>query len=207
MVHRRLRKVTLTAITMASAIAFTAMDATGGSAATTAAANPGYVTAVRQQDSSARLVQVARANVRSGAAAAHGDPYYLCYASNHNECVAPVIHTDVFDITGAFPYASLSFMDEYTTPNGNAWWLITEGDDLCLNWAGPDDNGVYADTCQPGDPNELWYNHNPGQLINLGGNEDEGEESYLTLCPNSMLLCVVQPGFATIIVWYERSST
>jgi hypothetical protein len=87
---------------------------------------------------------------------------------------------------------SIVFINRYVTPNGNAWWELQSVEyGLCLNWApaGPDGDLVYWDSCQAGDANELFYNHVPGQLINLAGNETFDLESYLQPNVCSGLLC------------------
>jgi hypothetical protein len=123
-----------------------------------------------------RGMPTARSQSRA-ASAQSGASYVLCSADN-GYCLAAGIHNDVYAITD-FTYTAISFINEYTTPNGNRWYEIQTSDGGCLNWD-PSNHYVYDDACHSGDPNELWYNHVAGQLINLGGNEDTGHDTYLS---------------------------
>jgi len=69
--------------------------------------------------------------------------------------------------------------------NNKNWWEVEMSNDLCLNWS--TDILVYSDYCV-GDDNELWYNHDPGKLINLEGNIWEETDAYLQPCYNEQLI-------------------
>jgi hypothetical protein len=104
--------------------------------------------------------------------------YALCLNNDRAYCVNAAAHGDMYWITNYAAVAHISFINEYTTSNGNNWWELTTGGGLCLNW-NPRDHYVYSDSCIAGDANELWYNHVAGQLINLAGNLDTGHDTYL----------------------------
>jgi len=101
----------------------------------------------------------------------------LCLA-NGAYCLTSAQHGDEYTITDPQYATAISFPYEYTTSNGNRWYEIQTVDGGCLNWD-PSNKIVYDDSCVPGDPNELWYNHVAGQLINLGGNLDTGHDTWL----------------------------
>jgi hypothetical protein len=114
------------------------------------------------------------------AASASGGNQLVVNEAGNVMCVpsAPPHNTQVNMIEYQSSCATVTYFNEYTTPNGNAWYEIKLGNGLCLNWD-PSGWGVYADSCIAGDPNELFYTHVSGQLINLAGNEDTGEDTWL----------------------------
>jgi len=111
-------------------------------------------------------------------AASASTTYNLCPQVNTTLCVWTGEHNMPAALTNFRTDAQISFINEYTSPNGNRWYEleITQNGE-CLNWL---PNGyVYLDSCVPLDANELWYNHVAGQLINLAGNEVTGHDTYL----------------------------
>jgi hypothetical protein len=124
------------------------------------------------------LIGAPAASAQSKTASAQSDASYVLCSVYNGYCLAPGIHNDVYGITD-FSTTSISFINEYTTSNGNHWYEIKTSDGGCLNWD-PSNHYVYDDSCQPSDANELWYNHVAGELINLGGNENTGHDTYLS---------------------------
>jgi hypothetical protein len=183
MLNRKIRNLAVTTVTVVSATVLTALSVTSASAVTMAAGIPGHATADRQHDSSARVVAPLTWTSAQSDAATSGDPDALCDLISL-ECVAPAPHAGPFVISPSVT-TYFDFFNEYKTPNGNAWWEIQETADggQCLNWGGPSNNYVFADSCQKDDPNELWFNHDAnseGIIINLAGNEDYDQQSYLS---------------------------
>lgn len=168
--HRRVRNLAVIGTTIASAIVLLALGATGASASGTVAGNAGHATVPG-------ITVVHATPVAVGASAATAE-YELCTTTT-GYCLWPAPHTDPYYITNYSAIAEVSFINEYTTSDGNAWYELSTGSGLCLNWGGPSNNFFYADSCQAGDANELFYNHVKGELINLAGNEYYDEDSYL----------------------------
>lgn len=117
---------------------------------------------------------------------AYGGANEICETSY---CVTPNVHGGIYVIESQDFYpntaSTVSYLNKYTTPNGNAWYEIKTRDGGCLNYdpgslgAGNGSGFVYDDGCRPGDPYELWYTHVKGQFINLGGNEVSHHDTYL----------------------------
>jgi hypothetical protein len=138
--------------------------------------------------------------------------YELCLKVNNTMCVFTGTHNLPSAITNFETDAQISFINEYTTPNGNAWYeleIMQIGE--CLNWD-PANGYVFDDSCQAGDANELWYNHVAGQLINLAGNEDNDADTYLAPLEGKCLFngadeaCPVAAGTAFYNGWTEIAS-
>ena len=99
-----------------------------------------------------------------------------------NLCIYDTPHNAIVYTVNYETCSDISFINKYTTSNGNNWWELRLDNGLCLNWDSPADGGignVLADSCIAGDPNELFYNHIAGQLINLAGNYYYGEDTWL----------------------------
>lgn len=115
--------------------------------------------------------------------------YALCWdghENGHTFCVDTGTHNARLSVTTDFvPWAIIEFINPYVTTNGNTWYELEDlNTGLCLNWGGANDptkNFIYADYCHPEDYNELFYNHVQGQLVNLAGNVDLGQSSYLNV--------------------------
>jgi hypothetical protein len=99
-----------------------------------------------------------------------------------NLCMATPVHNEVVEVTNYAGCETVTFLNP-TTYNGNTWWEIEASNGLCLNMASR--GYLYADSCVPGDYNELWYNHVAGYLLNLEGNLENGTDTFLQIpaCP------------------------
>jgi hypothetical protein len=130
---------------------------------------------------------------------AHSNSFYLCANERFGEaCLVPASHNTIYTLS-ANPdsFGTVSFINRYIY-NGHAWWEIRANNGLCLNNVGD----VEADSCLPGDPFELWYNHDPGLLLNLAGNLRSHIDTYLEpLFRSSPLLLSVQ--FVRYTGWCE----
>jgi hypothetical protein len=127
------------------------------------------------------LIGMPAASAHSNATYASSDPTYQLCLNNGAVlayCVWPAPHEDAFLITNYAAIASISFINKYTTSNGNAWYELETQNGLCLNWDSKNEL-VYSDSCVKGDANELWYNHVAGELINLAGNKFYDADTYL----------------------------
>jgi hypothetical protein len=137
------------------------------------------------------LLAVAFALTAAPAAIAGVPPenIYLVTTINGIEyCLPNVPHGQqayVTDDVSTSNCSPIHFLGEQVTPNGNAWWELQMSNGNCLNWVpynGTVYYTVYSDSCVD-DWNELWFNHNAGQLINLEGNSSTGQDT--SLVPNN----------------------
>jgi hypothetical protein len=95
------------------------------------------------------------------AASASGD---LLVANERTICVPNAPHNTSVNMISYSSYcAKISYINEYTTPNGSAWYELKLGNGFCLNWQSATEV-ILADDCIAGDANELFYTHVSGQL-------------------------------------------
>jgi hypothetical protein len=137
---------------------------------------------------------------------------YLVATINGIEyCLPNVAHGSQAYVTRDVSVSNCSpihFTGEYITPNGNAWWELEMSNGYCLNWD-PSNQYVYSDNCVD-DFNELWYNHNAGQRINLEGNSTTGDDT--SLVPNNSdgpingLYAFPLPSYDIYTGWSEQTT-
>jgi hypothetical protein len=156
-----------------SVLAIAAVGAVGGLLAG-AAASP--VAAAQQP----RVSEVA-ANAQPNVPELHV-PFYLCAnLASRNFCLSPTRHGSPFTINITGPRVSVSYTNPYYYA-GHDWYELEAGG-LCLNWDPTAGNQpVYADSCVPGDLNELWSaraNSTGTEWFNLHGNIGYGRDTFL----------------------------
>jgi len=140
-------------------------------------------------------IPAAQAQTSYGVCATQSETIYCLYPETHGS-ITYVSDEGEGDIT---------FINKYVTANGNAWSEVQAGG-LCLNWSLADNNTVYWDSCQPGDPNELFYNHVKGQLISLAGNEFYDADSYLQPDLCGVFICELEVSTAKYTGWLESAA-
>lgn len=123
---------------------------------------------------------------------AQTDGLWICQPDAY--CIANTPHGDIWTMsTDSADWALFNFNSEYITSSGSTWYQIQDDQTgLCLNWD-PSNNGVYADSCPPGDQNELWSNHPGYQFDNLAAASRYGVDAWLTNAENGELYVVVTP--------------
>jgi hypothetical protein len=220
MLKRMVRKLAVTGIAVVSATVLTALGATGGSAATTAAATPSHATAAATDR--VGLADAPAAHVASAQSdAAASDPTWNLWAIAPENlvpddlvCIRDTAHNDLVYLTNFDSCSDISFINEYTTSDGNAWWELQMDNGLCLNWSNPSVGGngyFYADSCVAGDQDELFYNHVPDQLISLAGNVHYDQDAYFqpvgcAVTSNNDTSCVLIVWTQSYIFWSEEQT-
>lgn len=136
-----------------------------------------------QHDSIARAAHLEAAPDTGLVDCSHLDCYRLCWDGHDNNetfCVDSATQNGRFSVTSNFvPWAIIKFINKRVY-NGHNWWELEDQiTGLCLNWGGPDNNWIFANSCRLEDENELFYNGVEGQLVNLEGNIAWGKSSFL----------------------------
>lgn len=183
--------------------------AAGLAAGAFAAAIPANVTAVSHSSpaitgGSASVPEAAlgRASVLTGLRATSAyaplNTYWICQPDAY--CIANTPHGDIWTMTtNPNDWGIFNFNSEYIASNGGTWWQIQENQsDLCLNWD-PSNGWVYADSCPPGDPNELWSNHPGYQFDNLAAATHYRMDAWLTNAETGLL--TVQASPVNLSIW------
>lgn len=140
--------------------------------------------------------KVAIASVLTGLSTTSPPPplntYWICQPDAY--CIANTPHGDIWTMTtNPDDWGIFNFNSEYIDSNGSTWYQIQENQsDLCLNWD-PSNNWVYADSCPPGDPNELWSNHPGYQFDNLAAASRYRMDAWLTNAETGNLGVQVSP--------------